>query len=65
MKKLLLLLPAMVLWMISLLILSGCGDAAHWYSRNFYGVDCRPEKLQAGYCVPAKKGASHAQTATP
>lgn len=50
---------------IVLLVLSGCGDAAHWYSRTFYDTDCRPEKLQNGYCVSAKKGNANAQTTPP
>jgi len=43
------------------LLLSGCGDAAHWYTRTFYGIDCRPEKLNNGYCVPANKGTADVQ----
>lgn len=58
---------AVVLLVLGLVWLGGCSDAAHWYSRTFYDVDCRPEKLQDGRCVPASapKGAPHAQTARP
>lgn len=52
-------------FVVGLLMLSGCGDAAHWYSRTFYDTDCRPEKLQNGYCVSTKKGNTNAQTARP
>ena len=47
------------------LLLSGCMDIAQWQLRTFYGLDCRPEKLQNGQCVPVKKGDSHAQAARP
>jgi hypothetical protein len=47
------------------LALSGCMDVAHWQTRTFYGVDCRPEKLQNGNCVPVAKGTTNAQTAHP
>jgi hypothetical protein len=53
------------------LLLSGCMDVAQWQLRTFYGIDCRPEKLQHGQCVPVKKGSpdskgdSNAQAARP
>ena len=47
------------------LLLHGCMDVAQWQLRTFYGLDCRPEKLQNGPCVPVKKGDSHAQAARP
>ena len=53
------------------LLLSGCMDVAQWQLRTFYGIDCRPEKLQHGQCVPVKqgspdsKGDSNAQVARP
>jgi hypothetical protein len=47
------------------LLLHGCMDIAQWQLRTFYGLDCRPEKLHNGQCVPVKKGEGHAQTAQP
>jgi hypothetical protein len=47
------------------LSLSGCMDVAQWQLRTFYGLDCRPEKLQDGKCVPVKKGGSDVHTAQP
>ena len=47
------------------LLLSGCMDVAQGQLRTFYGLDCRPEKLQHDQCVPVKKGDSHAQAARP
>ena len=47
------------------LLFSGCMDAAQWQLRTFYGLDCRPEKLQNGQCVPVKKGEGNAQAARP
>jgi hypothetical protein len=47
-------------------MLSGCGDIAHWQTRTFYGIDCRPEKLHNGSCVPTTpKGAADAQVSRP
>ena len=43
------------------LLLSSCMDVAQWQLRTFYGLDCRPEKLQNGQCVPVQKGESHVQ----
>jgi hypothetical protein len=53
------------LFLLCCLFLMGCSDAAHWYSRTFYDTDCRPEKLQNGSCVSAKKGSTNAQTLHP
>ena len=30
------------------LLLTGCIDLAYWNAKAFYGIDCRPEKLQHG-----------------
>jgi hypothetical protein len=46
------------------LTLSGCADAAQWYARTAYNVECRPEKLQHGLCVPVKE-TPHAPTSRP
>ena len=55
-----------LLLLLVALLLSGCADASYWYAKTFYGIDCRPEKLQNGYCVPANKGGNDAQkTAQP
>src|SRR2546428_13645085 len=51
--------------LLSALLVSGCADVAYWQLREFYGLDCRPEALHNGNCVPVKKGASNAQTAHP
>ena len=51
--------------LLSALLVSGCADVAYWQPREFYGLDCRPEALHNGNCVPVKKGASNAQTAHP
>jgi len=45
--------------------LGGCADLAYWNAKTFYGIDCRPEKLQNGHCVPAKKGGTDVQAAQP
>jgi hypothetical protein len=47
------------------LLLSGCGDAAYWYQRQVMQIDCRPEVLQHGQCVPVQHGGNNAQTARP
>jgi hypothetical protein len=47
------------------LLLSGCMDVAQWQLRTFYGLDCRPEKLQDGKCVPVLKGSTDVHTAQP
>jgi hypothetical protein len=57
-----------VLWTCTLvlgLLLAGCADLAYWNAKTFYGIDCRPEKLQNGQCVPVKKGGSNVTTAQP
>jgi hypothetical protein len=57
-----------VLWIVTLalgLLLTGCADLAYWNAKTFYGIDCRPEKLQHGHCVPVKKGDSNVTTAQP
>ena len=46
-------------------VLSGCMDVAQWQLRTFYGVDCRPEKLVNGQCVPVKKEGTDVKTAHP
>lgn len=63
MKQCVLLLPVACVLFLACVFLSGCGDASHWYSRTFYNVDCRPEKLVHGKCVTPQKGGAHAQTA--
>jgi hypothetical protein len=45
------------------LCLSSCADLAYWHAKTFYGIDCRPEVLQNGQCVPVKKGTADTQTA--
>ena len=35
-------------------MLSGCGETAYWWQRTALQIECRPEKLQAGHCVPAR-----------
>lgn len=49
------------------LLVGGCSEAAHWYSRTFFDTDCRPQSLTSdGRCTsPSQKGASNAQTAHP
>ena len=47
------------------LSLSGCSDLAYWNAKTFYGIDCRPEKLQNGHCVPVKQGGTNVQAAQP
>jgi len=47
------------------LLLHGCMDIAQWQLRTFYGLDCRPEKLQDGTCVPVQKGSTDVHTAQP
>jgi hypothetical protein len=48
------------------LCLSGCMDAAHWWSRTAFKTDCRPEKLTPdGRCVQVKKGNANVTTAHP
>ena len=47
------------------LFLSGCSDLAYWNQRTFSGIECRPEKLHNGQCVPVKKGAAHVATTRP
>jgi hypothetical protein len=54
-----------ILTLVVGLFLSGCGDIAHWNTRTFYGIDCRPEKRQNGNCVPVKKGGNDVTTAQP
>jgi hypothetical protein len=57
-----------VLWTCTLalgLLLTGCADLAYWHAKTFYGIDCRPEKLQNGHCVPVKQGGSNVTTAQP
>lgn len=58
-------------WFTRLLFLSlalflsgwtGCADMAYWQQRNFYGIECRPEYLKNGQCVPVK---AQAETGTP
>ena len=46
------------------LLFSGCMDSAQWQLRTFYGLDCRPEKLQDGTCVPIQKGGADAKGGT-
>jgi hypothetical protein len=56
------------LWTFTLVLslcLSGCMDVAQWQLRTFYGLDCRPEKLVDGKCVPVKKGDANVQAAQP
>jgi hypothetical protein len=48
--------PLVCLVLLVSLILGSCADASYWYARTFYGIDCRPESLTNGQCVPVKKG---------
>lgn len=35
--------------------LIGCGEATHLYQRTLFGIDCRPDKLQAnGQCAVSR-----------
>ena len=60
-----------VLFVTLALVLSGCADLASKQLEVFYGLDCRPEHLNNGNCVPVKKstpeaqGGTNAQTAKP
>lgn len=50
----------MKLWKRGLLLLlcglSGCADTAYWWQRTAFGIDCRPDHVQAnGQCTPLKK----------
>ena len=57
---------ARCLLLLCSLCLSGCADASSWYAKTFYGIDCRPEKLRNGSCVPANQGGHDVQkTAQP
>ena len=60
---------ARILLLVCSLLLRSCMDVAQWQLRTFYGLDCRPEKLQNGNCVPthpAPKGDNNVQkTAQP
>jgi len=46
------------------LLVSGCADIAYWQVRTFYGLDCRPEHLNNGQCVPVKAQETRPQDAT-
>ena len=71
MKRLLCLCVIGVLYLSLALVLSGCADLASKQLEVFYGLDCRPEHLDHGNCVPVKKatpdaqGGANAQTAKP
>jgi hypothetical protein len=55
-------------WIIVLLgamLLSSCADIAYWQLETFYKLDCRPEHLKNGQCVPIKKGGNDVTTAQP
>jgi hypothetical protein len=52
-------------WLVLVLLISGCADAAYWHQRTFYGIDCRPEKLTNGQCTPVQKGGASVKTAQP
>lgn len=51
--------------LVCALVVSGCGDAAYWHQRTFYGIDCRPNKLKDGWCTDVKTQASTAPNGAP
>jgi len=60
----------MTRWLLLLILsvlLSGCQDALYSYGEWMYGVNCRPEVVQAtgGKCTYVKKGETHAETPRP
>jgi hypothetical protein len=71
MQRALCLLVVGVMCVALALLLSGCADLASKQLEVFYGLDCRPEHLDHGNCVPVKKstpdahGGTNAQTAKP
>ena len=46
------------------LLVSGCADIAYWQLETFYRLDCRPEHLKNGQCVPVKAQETRPQDAT-
>ena len=46
------------------LFLSGCADIASWQLATFYRLDCRPEHLKNGQCVPVKAQETRPQDTT-
>ena len=56
---------ALLTLLMGVVVLTGCAEPSYWFARTFYGVECHPDKLHNGNCVPVKKGGSNAQTAQP